>query len=165
MPTRSGLVGRNHRTFAALATAAAACAPQGLTAGPPPAVSFDPVLDASAICRSNPGTSPALLRGLVLVAKTETQPFQPAPMQAAGGTVPLYPNLGDLQFKVSTKSAKAQAYVNQGIRLAFGFNHAEAQRAFQAAQKLDPDCAMCAWGEAWVLGPNINAPMMPEAVA
>jgi tetratricopeptide (TPR) repeat protein len=166
MPIRSGLVARSHRAFAALAAVGAAFAPQGLAAGAPPTVSFDPMLDARAICRSTTGAAPPLLSGLVLVAtKTETQPFQPVPMQAAGGVVPLYPNLGKLQFKVSTRSAKAQAYVNQGIRLAFGFNHAEAQRAFQAAQKLDPDCAMCAWGEAWVLGPNINAPMMPEAVA
>ncbi|HET9206140.1 MAG TPA: hypothetical protein VFO28_07900 [Burkholderiaceae bacterium] len=154
----------SQRSFVALAAVGAACAPQGLTAGTP-AVSFDPMLDARAICRGTPGAAPALLRGLVLVAKSETQPFQPVPMQPAAGAVPLYPNLGNLRFKVSTKSAKAQAYVNQGMRLAFGFNHAEAQRAFQAAQKLDPDCAMCAWGEAWVLGPNINAPMMPEAVA
>jgi hypothetical protein len=40
---------------------------------------------------------------------------------------------------------RAQAYVDQGMRLAFGFNHAEAQRAFRAAQKLDPRCAMCFW--------------------
>ncbi|MEJ6000869.1 hypothetical protein [Paucibacter soli] len=51
------------------------------------------------------------------------------------------------------------------MRWAFAFNHAEAQRAFQAAQKADPRLAMAWWGEALVLGPNINAPMMPEAVA
>ncbi|MET0924162.1 MAG: hypothetical protein ABWY47_13575, partial [Xanthobacteraceae bacterium] len=58
----------------------------------------------------------------------------------------------------------AQRYFDQGLRLAYGFNHAEAARAFRAAQKLDPDCAMCAFGEALVLGPNINAPMDAEAV-
>ena len=40
------------------------------------------------------------------------------------------------------------------MRLSFAFNHAEAQRAFQAAQKLDPDCAACFWGEALILGPE-----------
>ena len=99
------------------------------------------------------------------VAKTETTPFQPQPMQAAGGEVPLYQNLGTLAFQVRTRNAKAQAYFDQGLRLAFAFNHAEAQRAFQAAQKLDPNCAACFWGEALVLGPNINVPMMPEANA
>ena len=51
------------------------------------------------------------------------------------------------------------------MRLSFAFNHAEAQRAFQTAQKLDPNCAACFWGEALILGPNINVPMMPEANA
>jgi tetratricopeptide (TPR) repeat protein len=58
----------------------------------------------------------------------------------------------------------AQRYFDQGLRLAFGFNHAEAQRAFRAAQRHDPACAMCYWGEAFVLGPNINAPMDSAAV-
>jgi len=116
------------------------------------------------ICGPTYGAQPALLKTLV-AAKTETAPFQPVPMQAASGDVPLYGNLGALAFKVDTRSPKAQAYFNQGMRLAFGFNHAEAQRAFQAAQRLDPDCAMCFWGEALVLGPNINAPMPPEANA
>jgi hypothetical protein len=47
----------------------------------------------------------------------------------------------------------------------YAFNHSEAQRAFRKAQKLDPDCAMCFWGEALVLGPNINLPMQEDAVA
>jgi len=101
----------------------------------------------------------------LLLAKTETAPFQPMPMKAASGDVPLYGNLGTLAMKVSTRARGAQAYFDQGLRLAFGFNHAEAQRAFQTAQRIDPKCAMCFWGEALVLGPNINVPMMPEANA
>ena len=81
----------------------------------------------------------------MLVAKTETQPFQPQATQVAGGAVPLYANLGNLHFKVSTKSTKAQAYFDQGMRLAFGFNHAEAQRAFQARSSSIPS-AQCARG-------------------
>ncbi len=107
---------------------------------------------------------PALLQRLIL-AQTETKPFKPQPMQAAGGDVPLYDNLGTLSFKVGTRNPKAQAYFDQGMRWSFAFNHAEAQRAFQAAQKEDPKLAMAWWGEALVLGPNINAPMVPEAVA
>ena len=75
---------------------------------------------------------------------------------------PLWDDLGSLTFKITTRSAAAQAYFDQGLRLAYGFNHAEARRAFAKAQRLDPDCAMCFWGEALVLGPNINVPMMPE---
>ena len=126
---------------------------------------FDPLLsEPGRACGPVVAGPPALLKALVRV-KTETAPFQPQPMKAAGGDVPLYKNLGSLAFRISTRSPKAQAYFNQGLRLSFGFNHAEAQRAFQAAQKLDPACAMCFWGEALVLGPNINVPMMPEANA
>jgi tetratricopeptide (TPR) repeat protein len=64
---------------------------------------------------------------------------------------------------ITTKDALAQRYFNQGLVLAYGFNHAEAARSFRAAQQLDPNCAICYWGEALVLGPNINAPMDPAA--
>ena len=118
------------------------------------------------ICGPGAGGQPTLLKTLVAATtKTETAPFQPQAMQAASGDVPVYRNLGALSFKAGTRVPQAQAYFNQGVRLAFAFNHAEAQRAFQAAQRLDPDCAMCFWGEALVLGPNINAPMVPEANA
>jgi tetratricopeptide (TPR) repeat protein len=137
----------------------------GVSAGRSSAAPFDPLLsDPGGVCGPVLAGPPALLKALVL-AKAETAPFQPVPMQAASGEVPLYTNLGTMAFKISTQHAKAQAYFNQGMRLSFGFNHAEAQRAFQAAQKLDPGCAMCFWGEALVLGPNINVPMMLEANA
>ncbi len=126
---------------------------------------YDPLLDAQGnVCAPAASGRPPLLQKLVL-AQSETKPFKPQPMQAAGGDVPLYGNLGTLSFKVGTRSTKAQAYFDQGMRWAFAFNHAEAQRAFQAARKEDPNLAMAWWGEAFVLGPNINAPMMPEAVA
>ena len=63
------------------------------------------------------------------------------------------------------RARQAQAYFDQGLRLTYAFNHGEAQRAFRKAQKLDPACAMCFWGEALVLGPNINLPMQDDAVA
>ena len=78
---------------------------------------------------------------------------------------PLWDGLGSITYKITTKNERAQAYFNQGLRLAYAFNHGEAQRAFRKAQKLDPDCAMCFWGEALVLGPNINLPMQEDAIA
>ena len=74
--------------------------------------------------------------------------------------MPLAPrlqNLGVHNFKVTTKSPKAQLFINQGVNLSYGFNHAEAGRAFAEAARLDPMCAMAYWGHALVLGPNINA--------
>jgi tetratricopeptide (TPR) repeat protein len=84
---------------------------------------------------------------------------KPAP---GGEMAPRLQNLGTHTFKVTTKSKQAQAFVNQGVNLAYGFNHAEAGRAFKEAARLDPGCAMAYWGQAYVLGPNINAPMTPE---
>lgn len=78
---------------------------------------------------------------------------------------PLYEGLGDMTMPVTTHSSDAQAYFDQGLRLTWGFNHAEARRSFQEAQRLDPNCAMCFWGEAFALGPNINDAMRDEAVA
>src|SRR5246127_396548 len=78
---------------------------------------------------------------------------------------PLWSGLGSITYKITTANEQAQAYFDQGLRLAYAFNHGEAQRAFRKAQKLDPDCAMCFWGEALVLGPNINLPMQEDAVA
>lgn len=75
------------------------------------------------------------------------------------------PNLLDLgahTFPVSTQSTLAQQYINQGLNLAYGFNHAEAHRAFREAARLDSGLAMAYWGQALVLGPNINAPMDPK---
>ena len=126
---------------------------------------FDPVLQPGAFCGGAGGKQPPLLRELVRVAqKTETAPFQPVPPKPALGETPvLYGNLGKLHFPIGSKVPKAQAWFDQGLILAFGFNHAEAQRAFREAQKLDPGCAICYWGESLILGPNINVPMMPEA--
>lgn len=81
------------------------------------------------------------------------------PAAASGPTAPLLEGLGDHHHPVDTDVALSQRYFDQGLMLAYGFNHAEAARSFREAQRLDPDCAMAYWGEALVLGPNINAAM------
>lgn len=135
------------------------------------ATAFDPLLSqAGGVCQPAASGRPVLLQALLTAAadkprKSETAPFQPATMKAVPGNVPVYKDLGRMSFKLAHASPKVQAYFDQGLRLSFGFNHAEAQRAFQAAQKLDPGCGLCFWGEALVLGPNINVPMQPEAAA
>ena len=82
---------------------------------------------------------------------------------AAADSVPLYDNLGNHHRAVTTSVPSAQAYFDQGLRLSYGFNHPEAIRAFREAQRLDPNCAMCWWGEAYAWGPNINAAMDSSA--
>jgi tetratricopeptide (TPR) repeat protein len=80
-----------------------------------------------------------------------------------GQIAPRLQNLGNHGFPVTTNSARAQLFINQGMMLTYGFNHAEAARSFREAARLDPDCAMAYWGMALVLGPNINLAMSPEA--
>jgi len=79
-----------------------------------------------------------------------------------GSLAPRLQNLGNHTFPVTTTSGHAQLFINQGMNLSYGFNHVEAGRAFREAARLDPDCAMAYWGQALVLGPNINAPMNPK---
>ena len=110
-------------------------------------------------------------RSVLRLAQTRTE-VPPAEIKAAtpapafaDSEPPLWEGLGPLTYKITTANAEAQAYFDQGLRLAYAFNHGEAQRAFRKAQKVDPNCAMCFWGEALVLGPNINLPMQDDAIA
>ncbi len=88
----------------------------------------------------------------------------PPANQAApsGALAPRLQNLGPHTFPVSTRNRQAQRFVSQGLNLAYAFNHAEARRAFREAARLDPNLAMAYWGQALVLGPNINAGMEPN---
>jgi tetratricopeptide (TPR) repeat protein len=125
------------------------------------------VLVASASLLATPGLSQDKQ------PRTEVTPFQhglhaaPAagPTAYDEATPPLFDNLGQHTWPITTQKPEAQAYFDQGLRLAYGFNHAEARRAFRQAQRLDPSCAICFWGEAYVLGPNINVPMDASANA
>jgi tetratricopeptide (TPR) repeat protein len=77
---------------------------------------------------------------------------------------PLFEGMGSFHMPITTSDADAQRYFDQGMVLAFGFNHAESIRSFRAAQKLDPSCAMCFWGEALATGPNINVTSKGKAI-
>ena len=92
--------------------------------------------------------------------KSETAPFQPAPMKAAAGDVPLYKDLGGMSFKLANAGPKVQAYFDQGLRFYMGFNNRESYRAFRYASQLAEakghPCAWCEWGAAVPLGTDIN---------
>ena len=82
---------------------------------------------------------------------------------------PLFDGMGEHVYDISASNADAERYFNQGLIINYAFNHAESVRSFKAAQRLDSTCAMCYWGEALALGPNINVTsdgkviMSPEA--
>jgi tetratricopeptide (TPR) repeat protein len=96
---------------------------------------------------------------LVVLVGCSARPSQHTASQKA----PLYNNLGTHHHRISTSSPEAQQYFDQGFTLSYAFNHAEAIRAFRQAAALDPSCAMCDWGVAFALGPNINAPITEDA--
>ena len=117
--------------------------------------------------------SATVLAAAVLAAPAQAQTPQagghvhyaepPAQQATASGAIaPRLQNLGTHTFPVSTRNRQAQLFINQGLNLAYAFNHAEARRAFREAARLDPNLAMAYWGQALVLGPNINALMEPN---
>jgi tetratricopeptide (TPR) repeat protein len=129
-----------------------------------------PAIDPTFVFCHTP-SSAAATGAIIHLAASHTE-VPPAEIKAASPALafadadpPLWEGLGSVTYQITTSSAAAQTYFDQGLRLTYAFNHAEAQRAFRKAQKLDPDCAMCFWGEALVLGPNINLPMQDDAVA
>lgn len=124
-----------------------------LAAFAPTPAQIDPIL-AAAVGEARCAQPAASLRSFLTGASAyaETAP-------AATAAPPLMPGLGETHMPITTANPRAQAYFDQGLRLLHGFNHAEAVRAFKEAQRLDPSCAMCFWGEAFALGPNINAAM------
>ena len=73
----------------------------------------------------------------------------------------LIEGLGDYTMPVTAKNAEVQRWFDQGLAMTYGFNHDAAERSFLKAAELDPDCAMCWWGAALVLGPHVNSGMEP----
>lgn len=123
--------------------------------------------------------APALLAASLWAGAASAQPHDMSKMKGMGMGLPPMPaiysgqadkpgapvfgNLGDHSMKI-TANAEAQKYFDQGVRLVFGFNHAEAIRSFREAARQDPNCAMCWWGVAFSLGSNINLAMQDDAV-
>ena len=98
----------------------------------------------------------ASMRAMISMSAAVVQAEVPA-------TIRLYNGLGRIAFPITTASPVAQRYFDQGLGFSYGFNHAAAISSFREAQRLDASCAMCSWGEALAHGPNINAPLTPEA--
>jgi tetratricopeptide (TPR) repeat protein len=105
----------------------------------------------------------AALLALAVLASSSAGAQEVRVQQQAGGTTAgrakLLAGLGNHHQTITTRSPLAQRFFDQGLSLAYAFNHAEAARSFREAARLDPQCAMCYWGAALVLGPNINAAM------
>ncbi|MBL8203464.1 MAG: hypothetical protein JNM09_04485 [Blastocatellia bacterium] len=86
-------------------------------------------------------------------AQTQTPPTDntqichlPNATKAATKPAVLMDGYGKVQMTVTTKSTEAQAFFNQGLALMHSFWFYEADRSFERAAQLDPDCAMAQWG-------------------
>lgn len=116
---------------------------------------LDPSARMAALCGGGNGSS---MRDKLALS------FALVQAQAPTG-IRLYDALGKVHFPISTQNESVQRYFDQGMGFAYGFNHAAAIASFREGQRLDPNCAMCFWGEALAYGPNINAPITPDANA
>ena len=80
-----------------------------------------------------------------------------AAAEPGGGPPPvILPGFGDAGYEVERASPAARAQFDWGVQLNNAFNEPEAIRAFIAAQRADPACALCFWGEASARAPTIN---------
>jgi hypothetical protein len=106
------------------------------------------------------------LMSSMAAARLAGQEHQHPPDQptSEASATPLYHNLGTLHHEITTRSEVAQKYFDQGLRLTYAFNHDEAIKSFKQGLQHDSTCAMCFWGIAYALGPNINVPMDTSAV-
>ncbi|TGX42560.1 hypothetical protein E5A74_11845 [Sphingomonas naasensis] len=116
---------------------------------------LDPTRQLARLCGAS---GPDSMRTRLIAASAVGQVWPNTP-------IPLYDRLGKVHFPITTASPRAQRYFDQGLSFAYGFNHAAAIASFREAQRLDPACALCLWGEAMAQGPNINAPMDASANA
>ena len=69
----------------------------------------------------------------------------------------LVPGSGTYSRTISTDNAQAQAFFDQGLRLAWGFYFPESIASYQEASRLDPTHPMPYWGMAHAMGPNPNS--------
>lgn len=122
---------------------------------------------------SNFKTPAPIVYPAIQVSQSTQAPFRALNMCTGGGNflledslqqqAPLFDNMGAFSYTISTKTKRAQQYFDQGLKLCYGFNHAEAHRSFKETIKIDPECAMAYWGIALALGPNINSPSPDKA--
>ena len=95
-------------------------------------------------------------RRAALAASSWCAPPAASPAPEPAPAPVLIDGLGYAGIEPDSANAEARAWFAQGVRLVWAFDEVEAIRAFQQAQRLDPGCALCFWGEAWARGPTIN---------
>ncbi len=121
--------------------------------------------EAPAAPAEEAATVPAEETVVETTAETDERQLDPGYLAAGEGMAPLLEGIGPVDFPITSDVAGAQDYFNQALTFSYGFNHAEAERSFREAARLDPDCGICWWGVALVNGPNINKAMDDAQIA
>jgi len=93
-------------------------------------------------------TTLLVLISLILPAAVSAQD-EPLAIMIPGG--------GDYSRQISTDNEQAQAFFDQGLRMAWSFYFPESIASYQEASRLDPDHPMPYWGLAHAAGPNPNS--------
>jgi tetratricopeptide (TPR) repeat protein len=104
-----------------------------------------------------PAATPIAALSCFSVTGSEPSAGAPPPLLVEG--------LGTSGIVPDTSNEEARRWFDQGVRLIWAFDEAEAIRSFTQAQRLDPKCALCFWGEAWARGPTINLQPRTEELA
>lgn len=125
------------------------------TLSPDALAMLDPTRLAGSMCGSRGSGNALRMRLRLAAALHQRGPATTAPAVAVPDAI---------RLAASGADPAVREHVRRGLLLAYGFNHEQAIAEFRAGQRADPNCALCFWGEAFALGPNINAPMSPEAL-
>lgn len=104
--------------------------------------------------RHRPAPHRLALAGAAMLAACAIAPLQPD----LGAKAPTLDGFGRAEVTVTARNDAPRNFFRAGLLQAYAFNENEAVRQYKVALAADPGCAMCAWGVAWQLGPNINAP-------
>ncbi|MDQ8755951.1 tetratricopeptide repeat protein [Sphingosinicella sp. LHD-64] len=115
------------------------------------------LLAVGATALSAEASADATLRSPLVPGQSCLDPAAPGAGPEATRPPPvLVDGLGYAGLEPDSANPEARAWFAQGVRLVWAFDEAEAIRAFQEAQRRDPGCALCVFGEAWARGPTIN---------
>ena len=101
-------------------------------------------------------TADGVRRSPELSAAACAPPITQSAVQEQQGPPILVAGLGYAGLEPDSTNREAVRWFKQGVRLIWAFDEVEAVRSFEMAQKLDPSCALCFWGEAWARSPTIN---------
>jgi len=110
-------------------------------------------IDPAILAQSQCGAPPPTAKSIAEKAIAKTPVFEFAAPFALPDDI-----IKNFHYPISSEDEEAQRWFDIGMTHMVNFNHDEAIASFREAQKHDPDCAMCYWGEGLSFGSNINAP-------